>query len=177
MDIKVDGTEEMKISWKSDGEDAYLQIADAKEREAPVGQIVETKQMKPINIHLDGVRRMSLLTGLLLFFSRSLESLHDRTFEKTMLEADGSFTGNNNITLITLCTGRVLFSKLVHLSTFSRLAIAFNSIKLFSGYFFSLKINFSTLRAIEIKIIQIKLALECFELSCNLRLLRFKYAE
>lgn len=54
-----------------------------------------------LHVHLVGVRRMSLLT-VLLFFSRSFTSLHDRTFEKTMFDDDESLTGSNNITLITL---------------------------------------------------------------------------
>lgn len=95
-------------------EDAYLQIADAKNEDkkgltrhwSPARNkgTNETENYRHIllHVHLDGVRRMSFLTGLLLFFSRSFTSLHDRTFEKTIFVADESLTGSNNITLDTL---------------------------------------------------------------------------
>lgn len=67
-----------------------------------------------LNVHLDGVRRMSLLTGLLLFFSRSFTSLHDLTFENTILDADVSLTGNNNITLNTLALRFLLNQKIFY---------------------------------------------------------------
>lgn len=88
----------MEIRWWG----AYLQIADAKKVSRQKGCLMKSKTCWYPNVHLVGVRRMSFLTVLLLFFSRS--SLHDRTFEKTMFAADESVTGSNNITLIVTCT-------------------------------------------------------------------------
>lgn len=63
---------------------------------------LKTVDILLLHVHLDGVRRMSFLTVLLLFFSRSFTSFHDLTFEKTILDADESLTGSSNITLNSL---------------------------------------------------------------------------
>lgn len=112
-----------KITWKSDGKNAYLQIADANwdlnlKTHSTFGKKRYVKRRREIgrqkedeinylarNVHLDdGVRRMSFFTGLLLFFSHSFTSLHDDwRFEKTILDDDASFTdGINNITFNSL---------------------------------------------------------------------------
>lgn len=107
MDIK--GGWRKGISWKSDGEMHICRLLTPKK--------VHSRQKTNetcLNVHLVGVRRMSLLTGLLLFFSRSFTSLHDRTFEKTMFDEAESLTGSNNITLNTLARiFRVSFTQIV----------------------------------------------------------------
>lgn len=92
-----------------------------------------------LHVHLDGVRRMSFLTGwLLLFFSRSFASLHDLTFAKTILDAAESFTGSNNITLNTLALHTAsqfainvsYLSFICSIKVFSSLLVQFN-VKIF----------------------------------------------
>jgi hypothetical protein len=98
---------------------------------------------------------MSLLTVLLLFFSRSFTSLHDRTFEKTMFDAVESFTGNNNITLITLLL-------LAHWSEDFLIIFQFFSLSLKSSFKFFFPSSASTQNYLNAsEIIQIALGTVC----------------